>query len=774
MKFGVGQAVTRVEDQRFLTGTGQYTDDVSLPNQAHVHILRSPHAHAEIKRLDTDAAKTAPGVLAVLTSDDAKADGLGLLPCDVRPNNRDGSPCYVPPHPVLAEGRVRFVGEEVAAVIAETLDQARDAAELIAIEYELLPAAIGTTRAVEKDTPPVWADATDNVYLDWEIGDEKATEDAFARAARVVAVELVNGRIVVNAMEPRGAVAAYDATTESYTLYAQTQGSHALRDTAADVIFHAPRDKFRVITPDVGGGFGMKASLYTEYVIVMWAARKAGRPVKWTSDRSGAFLSDSHGRDKTTRAELALDENNKTIGLRMDTLSNLGAYLTDYGPGTATSAGGGLRTGVYAIPAAYARVRAVMTNSVPVNAYRGVGAAECCYFIERTIDAAAREVGMDPAAFRLLNYIPADAMPYETQMAHTYDSGDFAQATVEAQRIAGWSSIAERRTEAKAKGKLRGIGMAYYIEARAGPAAGSEYCELRLEPDESVTLLIGGKSSGQGHETGYAQLIAEFLGVPFERITVHEGDTDDLPEGGITGGSRSMVVGGLAIRGAADEIIEQGRAAAAEKLEAAASDIEFSEGQFTVAGTDRQMSLFDAAAAIRGAKGDGAVPLSGTGSHVPEGNTYPNGCHICEVEIDPDTGALDIVAFTVVDDFGNVVNPLMLAGQVHGGVGQGVGQAAMEQTVYDDESGQLLTGTFMDYAIPHAMDLPDISSSWKGVPCRNNAFGIKGAGEAGAVGSTPAVINAVIDALSELGVSQFDMPATPDRIWQAIREAQGR
>ncbi len=773
MKFGVGQAVTRIEDQRFLTGTGQYTDDVNLPNQAHAFILRSPHAHAEIARLDVEAARAAPGVLGVLTNEDAKADGLGLLPCGVTPKNRDGSPCYVPPHPVLAEGRVRFVGEEIAAVIAETLDQARDAAELIAIDYGVLPAAIGTERAIQKDTPRVRDDAPDNVYLDWEIGDEKATEDAFAKAARVVTLDVLNGRIVVNAIEPRAAVGAYD-DAGNYTLYAQTQGSHALRDTAADIIFHAPRDNFRVVTPDVGGGFGMKASLYTEYVIVMWAAEKIGRPVKWTGDRSSAFLSDSHGRDKITRAELALDENNKTIGLRMDTLSNLGAYLTDYGPGTATSAGGGLRTGVYAIPAAYARVRAVMTNSVPVNAYRGVGAAECCYFIERLIDTAAREVGMDPAAFRLLNYIPAEAMPYETQMAHTYDSGNFAQATEEAQRIAGWSSIAERRAEAQARGKLRGIGMAYYIEARAGPAAGPDNAVLRIEPDDRVTLLIGGKSTGQGHETAYAQLITDFLGVPFESITVHEGDTNDLPEGGVTGGSRSMVVGGGAIRGAADDIIEQGRAVAAERLEAAPSDIEFSEGQFTVAGTDRRVSLFEAAVAIREATGSGVAPLSGAGEYVPESNTYPNGCHICEVEIDPGTGALDIIAFTVVDDFGTVVNPLLLAGQVHGGVAQGVGQAAMEQTVYDRESGQLLTGTFMDYAIPHAMDLPDISSSWKGVPCRNNAFGIKGAGEAGAVGSTPAVINAVIDALSEVGVNHFDMPATPDRIWRAIREAQGR
>ena len=771
MKFGVGQAVMRVEDQRFLTGTGQYTDDVSLPNQAHVHILRSPHAHAEIKRLDVAAARAAPGVLGVLTGEDAKTDGLGLLPCRVKLNNRDGSPGYIPPYPVLAQGRVRYVGEEIAAVVAESLDQARDAAELIAIDYDQLPAAVGTDRAVLKKTPRLWADAPDNVCLDWEIGDEKATEDAFVRAARVVAVDVVNSRIVVNAMEPRAALGAYDSSTRNFTLYAQTQGPHAIRRPAASVL-QAPQDSFRVVTPDVGGGFGMKASLYTEYVIVLWAARKVGRPVKWTSDRSSAFLSDAHGRDKVIRAELALDADNRTIGLRIDALSNMGAYLTEYGPGTATVPGGGLRTGVYAIPAAYARVRAVMTNSVPVNAYRGVNSSECCYAIERVIDAAAREVDMDPAAFRLLNHIPPEAMPYETQMGHTYDRGNFAQATREALRIASWDSFAERRAEAKARGKMRGIGVAYFIESRAGPVAGGENCELRFEPDESVTLLIGGKQSGQGHETAFAQMIAEFLGVPFERITVREGDTDDLPEGGVTGGVRSMVICGGAIRGAADEIIRQGGEIAAERLEAAASDIEFSEGHFKVAGTDRRMSLFEAAATVRETKGNGATPLSGSGAYVPESHSYPNGCHICEVEIDPDTGAMEIATFTAVNDFGNVVNPLLLTGQVHGGVAQGIGQAAMEQTVYDVESGQLVTGSFMDYALPRAADVPDIASSWEGVPCRNNSSGRKGAGEAGAVGSTPAVINAVINALSELGVTHFDMPATPDRIWQAIREAQ--
>ena len=771
MKFGVGQAVTRVEDQRFLTGTGQFTDDVSLPNQAHVHILRSPHAHAEIKRLDTEAAKNAPGVLAVLTGEDVKIDGLGLLPCRVALKNRDGSPSYVPPYPVLAQGRVRYVGEEVAAVVAETLDQARDAAELIAIDYDQLRAVVGTDRAVLKKTPRLWADAPDNVCLDWEVGDEKATEAAFARAARIVAVDVVNSRIVVNAMEPRAAVGAYDRSTKNFTLYAQTQGPHAIRNPAASILQVSP-DSFRVVTPDVGGGFGMKALLYTEYVIVLWAAEKVDRPVKWTSDRSGAFVSDAHGRDKVIRAELALDADNKTIGLRIDALSNMGAYLTEYGPGTATVAGGGLRTGVYDIPAAYARVRAVMTNAVPVSAYRGVNSSECCYAIERVMDAAAREVGMDRAAFRLLNYIPAKAMPYQTQMGHTYDSGDFVQATHEALRTADWDSFAERRAEAKARGRLRGIGMAYYIESRAGPVAGAENCELRLERDESVTLLIGGNSSGQGHETAYAQMIAEYLGVPFERITVREGDTDDLAEGGVTGGARSMVICGGAIREAADEIIRQGREIAADQLEAAASDIEFSEGQFIVAGTDRRMSLFETAGAVRETKGDGVSVMSGGGAYAPESHSYPNGCHICEVEIDPDTGAMEIAAFTVVNDFGNVVNPLLLHGQVHGGVAQGIGQAAMEQTVYDRESGQLLTGSYMDYAMPRAADLPDIASSWKGVPCRNNTSGRKGAGEAGTVGSTPAVISAVLDALSELGVTHFDMPATPDRIWQAIREAR--
>ena len=767
-KFGLGQSVRRKEDYRFLTGTGRYTDDIDLPDQAHLHVLRSPHAHAAIRSIDTREASQAPGVVCVLTGADAEADGLGTLPCLVPLTNRDGSDIVRPPRHALARERVRHVGDPVAAVVAETLDQARDAAELIAVDYQPLPAIADTARAPESGSPQVWEQAARNICIDWEAGDRQATDAAFERADHVVSIDLVNNRLVAAPMEPRVAIGNYDAERDTYTLYLASQGSHRYKNPLSQHILKVPPEKIRVVTPDVGGGFGMKGFVYPEPVVALWAAKRVGRPVKWVSDRSQAFISDDQGRDHVTHAELALDSAGTFLAVRSETIANLGAYLSNAAPFIATAAAKGLQAGGYAVPAAYTSVKGVFTHTVPVDAYRGAGRPEAIFVIERLVDMAAQRLGIEPDEIRRRNVISADAMPYTTATDLTYDSGDFALNISKALEAAGWAEFPQRRDEARRRGKLRGIGMTYYVEFCAPPMLGGEDAIISFEEDDSITLLVGTQAGGQGHETVYAQLISYGLGLPFERINVHQGDTEEIAIGGGTAGSRSMMVQGNAISVAVDDVIAKARPIASDLLEVAADDLEFTDGRFTVAGTDRSAGLFEIAAAAReGKSGDG--PLEGAGNFVPGSATYPNGCHVSEVEIDPETGALELVAYTVVDDFGRVVNPLLLAGQVHGGVAQGVGQALLENTIYEPESGQLLTGSFMDYGMPRAHDLPMMDCAWTEIPCRTNPLGIKGAGEAGSVAAPSTVINAVVNALAEFGVTHIDMPATPERIWRAIQ-----
>ncbi len=730
---------------------------------------------ARIKGIDASEAKALPGLLAVLTARELADDAIGTLPCGAPVKNRDGSPCVTPPRPLLQGERVRHVGDPVAFVVAETAAAAREAAELVQVDYEELPSITSTAGAVEGGAPRVWDEAPGNLCFDWEAGSKEATEKAFSAAARVVTLDLVNNRVVPNSMEARAALGAYDKEEDRYTLYTSSQGGHSLQHVFADDVLHIPTAKLRVVTPDVGGGFGMKIFPYPEQALVLWAARRLGRPIKWTGDRSESFLSDSHGRDHVSRAELALDADGRFLALRVATIANLGAYLSQYAPFVATMAGVGMLAGVYTFAGVHVRVKGVFTNTVPIDAYRGAGRPEANYLVERIVDAAARELKLEPDAIRRRNFIPPQAMPYTTAMGLTYDSGDFASNMDKAMKAADWGGFPARRTEARKRGKFRGIGMATYIEACAG--GGDERGHIRFEPTGGVTLLIGTQSNGQGHETAYAQLAADRLGIPFDEIEVLQGDTDLIDFGRGTGGSRSIPVGGAAVVKAADKIIEKGRLIAAHLFETSERDVEFSDGIFAVAGTDRRMAMAEIAkAAFDPARlPPGLEPgLEAKEYFKPSNATFPNGCHICEIEIDEATGGVEILRYTVVDDFGVTVNPLLLAGQVHGGIGQGIGQALQERTVYDPQSGQLLTGSFMDYQIPRAGDLPRIDFTTNNLPCRTNPLGVKGAGEAGAIGAPPAVINAVVDALSSLGLRHIDMPATPERIWRAITDAKAK
>ena len=766
-KFGIGQPVSRKEDPRLVTGRGRYTDDIALAGQVHMHVVRSPHAHAELGAVAGGAARALPGVLAVFTAADVARDGLGDLPCIYRVDNLDGSQNVQPPRPLLARGRVRHVGEAVAVVVAETAQAARDAGDLVEVAYEPLPSTTDTARATDAGMFPVWDEAPDNVCYDFGVGDEGATEAAFAAAAHVVSLDLVNNRLVPNYLEPRAALAVYDPARERYTLYTSTQSSHRLREILADAIFDVADDRIRVVTPDVGGGFGGKINVYPEHALALWAAQRLGRPVKWSGDRSQGFAADTHGRDVTTRAELALAGDGRFLAYRCHSNANMGAYLSNVGTIIHT-AYAVMQTTVYDIPAVHVGVRGVFTHTAPVCAYRGAGRPEIVYRIERLIDLAAARLGMDPGALRKRNFLAPEAMPHTTTLGMVYDSGEFAAGLDRARELADWAGFAARREAAERAGKRRGIGVACYIDECAAPLLRPEETVLRFEPDDTVTLLIGTQSNGQGHETAFAQILADRLGIPFDRIYVREGDTGDTELGGGGLGSRSTTIGGGSVLAAADDAIEKARAPAADMLEAAASDLEFEGGGFRVVGTDRAVGLFSVAARMR-EKGEA---LGALGRFVTEAPTFPNGTHICEVEVDPETGAVGIVKFTVVDDFGNLVNPLLAAGQVHGGVVQGIGQALVEEAVYDPDSGQLLTGSFMDYAMPRAADVPMLDTDWNVVPCRTNPLGTKGAAEAGAIGAPPAVIAALTDALSGYGIDHIDMPATPAKVWAAIQRAR--
>lgn len=769
-KFGLAQSVRRVEDPRLLIGNGRYTDDIVLPGMLHGVVLRSPHAAAKLGAIDTTAAGAAPGVKAIYTAADLNADGIGSLPCAVSLDNRDGSTMASPPHPVLADGAVRHVGDPVAFIVADTAKAARDAAELIAVDYDIQPSITDLAKVTDAASPLVWPEVKRNMVFDWEFGDKAKTDAQFAKAAHVTSLTVVNNRIIVSSMEARVSIADYDTTTGRWTMYANTQGGWLVKGLIAPM-FNAEPEKFRIVTPDVGGGFGMKLFLYAEHALTCYAARKLGRPVKWASERSEAFLCDTQGRDNLTLGELAIDADGKFLALRTRVVANMGAYLSNFGPYIPTIAGTSVIASVYGFQAVYANVIGVFTHTVPVDAYRGAGRPESNYLMERLVDAAARELKIDRTELRRRNMVPSSAMPHTTPYGTVYDSGDFRMVLDSALKQMDYAGFAARRAEAAKRGKRRGIGLAYYLEATGGDP--TERAEIRFADDGGVDVYVGTQSTGQGHETAYVQLTSQRLGIDAEKIRIRQGDTDVIPVGGGTGGARSLYSEGQAILLTADSVIAKGKQAAAEVLEASATDIAFADGVFAIVGTDRGIDIIALAATQRqrAAAGQSAVTLDTAEVANIDKHTFPNGCHMAEVEVDPDTGVVEVVRYRVSDDFGKAVNPLIVRGQVHGGVAQGFGQAVLERTAYDASSGQLISGSFMDYALPRADDLPNIEVDLLEVPCVGNPLGVKGAGEAGAVGSPPAMINAIVDALSVDGVTHIDMPATPEKIWQAMSTA---
>ena len=771
-KFGMAQPVRRVEDPRLLIGNGRYTDDITVANATVGVVLRSPHAAARILSIDTSMAAGLDGVLGIFTAKDLIADGIGGLPCVVPLKNRDGSGRAEVPHPVLADGEVRHVGDPVAFIVAETQQAAKDAAEAVMVDYDVLPCCTDLGATLDADAPAVWAQAPGNVCFDWETGDKARTEALFAEAAHVTRLTVVNNRVVVSSMEARAAVADYDAASDRWTLYTNTQGGWTVKSMLAQAVFHVPEDRFRVVTPDVGGGFGMKLFTYAEHALTCYAARRLGRPVRWISERSEAFLSDTHGRDNITQGEIALDKDGHFLALRTRNVANMGAYLSNFAPFIPTMAGTKVLASVYNFQAIYANVVGAFTHTVPVDAYRGAGRPESNYVVERLIDAAAAEVGMDRIEIRRRNMVKPGAMPYLTAMNQTYDSGDFQKVLDAALEKIDWAGFEGRRASSARRGMKRGIGMSYYLEATGG--APTERAEIRFAEDGYVDVFVGTQSTGQGHETAYVQLTVDQLGIDGDKVRIRQGDTDAIPVGGGTGGARSLYSEGQAILVTAASVIEKGKQAASEALEAAVADIEFSAGRFSVTGTDRGMDIMELAASQRArvAGGQEATTLDAAEVAKIDVHTFPNGCHMAEVEVDPDTGMIAVLRYIVCDDVGKAVNPMIVRGQVHGGVAQGFGQAVMERTAYDPQSGQLLSGSFMDYALPRAADLPDIEVDLIEVPCLSNPLGVKGAGEAGAVGSPPAVINAIVDALASAGVKSIDMPATPEKVWKAIHMSQ--
>ena len=784
MSEGIGASVQRKEDKKFLTGKGRYTDDINRPGQTHAYFVRSDIAHANIKSIDTKAASTASGVVAVYTGEDVAADGIGgpicgwVVPC------RDGSPTKEPPHPILANGKVRYVGDHVAVVIAETLAQAKSAAELVEVEFEELPAVVDLEGA--SSSAEIHKEVPDNCYFDWELGDEASTDKALESASRVIKLQVKNNRLVPNAMEPRAALAEYDDISESYTLHTTSQNPQLTRLVIAAFMFQIPESKLRVVAPDVGGGFGSKIYVYAEEAVCTWASKKINRPIKWTADRTQAFLSDAHGRDHINNVQLALDDNNKIVGLRVDTICNLGSYLSAFAVSVPTYLHGTLLSGVYDIPAIYTNVKGMATTTAPVDAYRGAGRPEATYLLERTMDAAAREVGMDPTEFRRLNFIPKDAFPYQTQVALQYDTGDYEPQLDQAMEMIDYKNFENRRSEAAKRGMYRGIGVSTYIEAcgiapsAVAGALGSrvglyESASVRVDPTGTITVFTGAHSHGQGHATTFAQIVSEKLGVPLANVDLIHGDSEKNSFGMGTYGSRSLAVGGAALVKALDKVIEKSKKIAAHLMEASEEDVEFNEGKFAIAGTDKEKAFAEIALAAyvpHNYPHETLEPgLEESAFYDPLNFTYPSGAHIAEVEVDPATGVVEVVDWAACDDFGNLINPMIVEGQVHGGIAQGIGQALLENAHYD-ENGQLLTASYMDYCMPRADDLPSFKVGYTNTPCTHNDLGVKGCGEAGAIASPPAIINAVIDALSPLGVTDMSMPATPQKVWKAIQESQ--
>jgi len=780
---GIGQPLLRKEDYRFLTGAGRYTDDVNERGQTYAHFLRSPYAHANLRGIDTSRALAAPGVVAVFTG--ADLSGVNGLPCGWLITSTDGTPMKEPPHPVLAQGKVRHVGDQVALVIAESAFEAKDAAELIDVDYDVLPAVVAGPDALKPGAPQIHDQAPGNKCYTWELGDKAAVAAAFAKAAHVTKLDIINNRLVPNAIEPRCALASYDRHDDSYTLYVANQNPHVERLLMTAFVLGLPEHQVRVIAPDVGGGFGSKIYLYAEETAMVWASKKVNRSIKWAADRSEAFLTDAHGRDHVTHAELALDAQGKFLAMRVHTTANMGAYLSTFASCIPTILYATLLAGQYTTPVIYCEVTAAFTNTAPVDAYRGAGRPEATFVVERLVHQAAVDTGIAQDEIRRRNFIRT--FPYQTPVALMYDTGNYDATLDEAMNLADVAGFPARKALAAQRGKLRGIGYCAYIEAcglapsnvagALGARAGLfEAGEVRVHPTGSVTVFTGSHSHGQGHETTFAQIVAAKLGMPVENVAVVHGDTGRVPFGMGTYGSRSLSVGGTAIVKALDKVIAKGKKIAAHLLEAAESDIEFKDGKFTVGGTDRSKAFAEislAAYVPHNYPLDQLEPgLDETAFYDPTNFTFPAGTHICEVEIDPETGVVEVIAFSACDDFGNIINPMIVEGQVHGGVAQGIGQALLENCVYDPESGQLLTGSYMDYALPRAHDLPSFRVGTKVTPCTHNPLGAKGCGEAGAIGAPAAVMNAVHDALAAVGVTRIDMPASPHRVWQVIQQTQ--
>jgi carbon-monoxide dehydrogenase large subunit len=781
----IGQPIKRKEDIRFLTGSGTFTDDVNVHGQTYAFFLRSPHAHARIRSIDRTRAEAAPRVLAVFTGDDLAQAKVNGLPCGWLITDVNGQPMKEPPHPLLAQGKVRYVGDHVAVVIAETLNQAKDAAELIDVDYEALPAVVRAGDARKSGAPQVHEGAPDNTCYVWALGDKAAVERAFSQAHHVTTLEFINNRLIPNAIEPRAAVAQYAPGDDSYTLHVTSQNPHVERLLMTAFVLGLPEHKVRVIAPDVGGGFGSKIYLYAEETVITWASKRIKRPIKWTAERTESFLSDAHGRDHVTRAELALDKNGKFLALRVATTANMGAYLSTFASCIPTILYATLLAGQYTTPAIHCEVTAVFTNTAPVDAYRGAGRPEATYVVERLVDTAARELGIDRAEIRRRNFITE--FPYQTPVALLYDTGNYEATLAEALKLADVAGFDSRRKDAERRGMLRGLGYSTYIEAcgiapsnvagSLGARAGLfEAGEIRVHPTGSVTVFTGSHAHGQGHETTFAQVVAGRLGIPIENVDVVHGDTGRILFGMGTYGSRSIAVGGTAIVKALDKVIAKGKKIAAHLMQAQEGEVDFIDGEFWVSGTDRCKTFGEVALAAYVPHNyplDKLEPgLNESAFYDPTNFTFPAGSHICEVEIDPATGVTRIVNFTAVDDFGKVINPMIVEGQVHGGLAQGIGQALLEGCVYDPESGQLLTATLMDYALPRADDLPAFKVGMKETACTHNPLGVKGCGEAGAIGAPAAVINAIVDALAHLGVRDIEMPATPERVWRAVRGAK--
>ncbi|PPR30308.1 MAG: Carbon monoxide dehydrogenase large chain [Alphaproteobacteria bacterium MarineAlpha9_Bin2] len=758
-KFGIGQPILRSEDIRFITGKGLYTGDITLENQLYMYVLRSNVAHGKIISMDIEEAKNAKGVIDVFISKDLENDGITPLDTNFKAKNKDGSEMITPKRNAIAKDNVRHVGDPIAIVIAESLELAKNASELIIVDIEELPSNTSTSKARDSNSPIIWKEAKNNVCFDWDMGDENAVDNAFAKADKIIDLNLTNNRLVPSPMEVRCVVASYDPDNEKYELRCSSQGVHSLRARISEVM-GIDEEKLRVITTDVGGGFGMKIFNYPEYVCALFASKKIKRPVKWVADRSESFISDTHGRDHVTSAKLALDDQGVFLGLKVHTVANMGAYLSNFAIFIPTLAGTAMLTGCYKTPAIYVNVIGVFTNTPAIDAYRGAGRPEAAFVIERIVDKAAKETGLGPLEIRRRNLIKSEEMPFKTALNHTFDSGNFASNMEIAAKNANWDSFKDRREESLQNGKLRGIGLSTYIESCAG--GGPEEATIILENNGDITVHIGSQSNGQGHETAFTQIICEFLDVNPEKVKIIQGDSDIISFGSGTGGSRSVPVGGAAIKIASEDIINQGKNIAANKFGVEVDEISYKESIFLVEGKNLNISIEDLAK-------ESSKPIIASHQWSPPNFTFPNGCHICELEVDKETGKVEILKYTVVDDFGLIINPNLLAGQVQGGIAQGLGQALLENTIYDQDNGQLLSGSFMDYAIPRADDLTNIDIEWNMVPCETNPLQIKGAGEAGAIGSPPAIINALVNAFKDYNIDHIEMPATSHKLWKILK-----